>query len=130
MVQRVVYNACFGGFGFHEEAVQWVRQNEDKLKDEYDEEDVAEIADSTLSGETYSDGSGPKQDYINYITDTDVSRDNELLADIVSHETEYTGQYNGDHSKLQVAEVPDNIEWALERYDGQETVKEATQTFS
>lgn len=130
MVQRVAYNTCFGGFGFHEKAVQWVRENKDSLTDKYDKEDVEEIADSTLSGELYPDGSGPKSENSTYIHGVDLSRDNELLVDIVSHETEYTGRYNSDYSNLQVAEVPDGVDWIIDEHDGYETVEEASRTFS
>jgi hypothetical protein len=128
MVQRIVYNACFGGFGLQENAVKWVRDNKTELVEQYDSEDVTEIADSTLSGETFPDGSGPKN--ITHISSREVSRDNELLADIVSEQTSYDGRYDGPHASLQVAEVPDGVSWTIDKHDGSETVREASETFS
>jgi len=130
MVQRVVYNSCFGGFGFHEKAVRWVREHKDSLTDEYGKEDVEEIANSTLSGERYPDGSGPKAEHHTYINGLNLTRDNRLLADIVSRETEYTGPVDGSHANLRVAEVPNGVDWRINEYDGNETVEEQTQTFS
>lgn len=128
MVQLVVYNWCFGGFGYDESVVKWVRENEDSLKQEYNDDDVEELADETISGEMYDDGSGPKLNYLNNCSGA--SRDNELLATIVSGDTEYTGTVGAKYSELYVAEVPDGVDWVIDEYDGQETVKEKSRTFN
>lgn len=132
MVQRVVYNTCYGGFGVHNEVVRWVRHNKKQLLSQYSKEDVTEIAESTLPGEKFSDGSGPRESWSDYITDYRLSRDNELLADIVDGTiTEYDGKVNGRHASLQVATVPDSIEWTINEYEGGiEKVEEETRTFS
>lgn len=129
MVQRVVYNACFGGFGLKNEAVEWVRENVDELRNEYPEDAVDELARQTLPGETYRDGSGPKQDWKESINDLYLSRDNPLLADIVNGDCGYDGRVSGRHSSLRVAEVPDGVEWTIDQYDGKETVSEKSRTF-
>lgn len=129
MVQQVVYNTCFGGFGVHESVVKWVRENKSELLERYDSKYVKEIADSTISGEMFSDGSGPKRGNELHISPRELSRDNELLADIVSERTTYGGRYNGDHASLQVAEVPDGVSWTINEYDGRETVQESSKTF-
>ena len=126
-MQRVVYNSKFGGFGVHDDAVMWVRENKDALSDEYTETDIMEFVNATIAGEYYSDGSGPKHQYRNYTSD--ISRDNELLADVVTNETDYDGQINGSHANLSVAEVPDGVEWEIDEYDGNETVREKAETF-
>jgi|APHM01.1.fsa_nt_gi hypothetical protein len=130
MTQRVVYNSCFGGFGLHEDAVKWVRDNKDRLREQYDNTDVSELTNTTLSGEFYDDGSGPKEDWITSVKPIDLSRNNELLADIVSGETEYTGTVNGQHADLRVTELPDSVDYTIDEYDGNETVKEQYRTFS
>lgn len=130
MVQRVVYNNCFGGFGLREEVVEWVRENEDELLEQYDKSDVTELADSTLSGEMFPDGSGPKKDYHKTVADFYISRDNELLADIVSVEIRTVQKIGGQHSDLRVAEVPDGVNWTIDEYDGKERVEEVSRTFS
>lgn len=127
MVQLVVYNSCFGGFSYDESVVEWVRANEDSLKQEYADSDVEELVNETISGELFSDGSGPKAEYSNKCFDA--SRDNELLAAIVSGDTEYSGAVSTKHSNLIVAEVPDSVDWVIDEYDGQETVREKSETF-
>jgi hypothetical protein len=127
-MQQVVYNTCFGGFSINREVVEFVRDNRVELEEEYGWQAVDEIAEQTLGGEEY-DGGGIARER-GYVSAHDVSRDNELLADIVSGETAYRGRVSGDHASLSVAEVPDGIDWTIDEYDGKETVKEKTQSFS
>jgi len=129
MVQKVVYNNCFGGWGLKEEVIEWVRDNEQSLKEQYSEEDVEELVDQTLSGEQYPDGSTSRLSRT-YIHDTYLTRDNEVLVDIVSGNTEYDGPVDGSHSELEVAEIPDGVSWTIDEYDGIETVRESARTFS
>jgi len=130
MVQRVVYNSCFGGFGVKNDVVRWVRENRSRLEEEYDDTEVEQLAERTLPGEMYPDGSGPRDERSDYIGDLYIDRDNELLAHIVSGQSEYTGRVNGRHSSLYVAEVPDDVKWTIDRYDGRERVEEKSRTFS
>lgn len=115
MTQKVVYNSCYGGFSVHEELVKWMREQGDE-----------EAQKATISGEYYSDGSGPKSNS----NVRDISRDNELLAEAIQGNTEYDGPVNGRNASLRVAEVPDGVEWTIDNYDGKETVKEKARTFS
>lgn len=130
MVQRVVYNNWFGGFGLKNEAVEWVRENADELRDEYPEDAVDQLASQTLPGECYDDGSGPRRDWHESVDDLHLDRDNPLLADIVVGETWYDGPVNGRHSTLSVTEVPDGVEWTIKCHDGKERVVERSRTFS
>ena len=57
-------------------------------------------------------------------------RNNRLLAAIVEGETVYDGDISTYASELKVADVPDGVEWTISQYDGNETVKEETRTFS
>jgi hypothetical protein len=116
MTQRVVYNACYGGYSVHRDAVAWMREQGDE-----------DAEDATLPGEYYDDGSGPKSDWEPVYS---IPRDNELLAKMVLRETGYDGPVGGRHADLSVAEVPDNVEWTIDEYDGQETVREKARTFS
>lgn len=128
MVQKVVYNSCYGGFGFRSEIIKWVRDNEEELKKVYNDADVENLVEATIKGEKYDDGSGPKT--TDGVSTFNIWRDNDLLADIVDGETDYSGMINTRHSSLRVAEVPDGVEWVIDEYDGVETVKEKTRSFS
>lgn len=124
---RVVYNNCYGGFGVTEATVKWVRENRDRLTDEYGEDAVEDIASCPCQGEYYSDGSGPKK-WRRPVSD--IERDNELLADLVEHKTDFDDRVDGEYASLKVTTVPDGIEWELDYHDGAETVREVARTFS
>ena len=51
-----------------------------------------------------------------------IKRDNPNLVKVV--ET-LGSRANGVHAKLRVVEIPDDIEWEIDEYDGQETINEA-----
>lgn len=130
MVQQIVYNSCVGGFAVHIDVTDWVRENKSRLVTQYDPEHVDELADLTLPGELYPDGSGPMPESHDTTNGSRLSRDNELLADIVTAETAYRGTVSGDYSALRVAEVPDGADWTITVDDGKETVVEQSRTFS
>lgn len=127
-MQRVVYNAKYGGFGIDDSVITWIRENEDRLSDEYGTDTVSHLSEMVIEGEYYDDGSGPKT--VPCINGHDVDRDNELLADIVSGQTEYDGPINSRHSNLKVAVVPIGVEWVIDEYDGFEKVREKGRVFS
>lgn len=130
MGQQVVYNSSFGGFNLHVDVIYWVRENKSQLRTQYDSNDVSELVDRTVPGEMYPDGSGPMPDESDNTDSVRLSRTNELLADIVTGETEYSGTVNGDYSALRVADVPDGVDWTITVNDGKETVVEQSRTFS
>jgi len=128
MVQKVVYNDCFGGWGYVDDVTEWVRENEQSLEQEYEASNVKELASQTMKGEMYDDGSGIKE--LDTVFDVGVSRNNTLLADIIEGKTEYDGEISKSTANLKVAAVPDGVEWTIKQHDGKETVKEKARTFS
>jgi hypothetical protein len=128
MVQHVLYNSCFGGFSITDDVFEWVRDNEDMLRERYDSEAVDECVNVTLVGETYDDGSGPKT--FGDVHPHEISRDNPLLVDIVLGASGYDGKIDGSVADISIATVPDGVEWEIDEYDGQETVREQTRSFS
>jgi len=127
MVQKVVYNACFGGFSIADKAIVWMRKQDADNWDEVTEEDIEQADNATVSGEYYDGGSGPKKDHHDVLR---FPRDNRLLALVVVGETEYEGPVSGQCADLRVAEVPDGVEWTIDEYDGSETVEQQSLTFS
>jgi len=108
MVQEIVINKCFGGFGLTKEAINWMRDNYDSIEEL-----------TTLPGEYYSDGSGPRKDHGSF--GRDIPRDHEALVKIVKNDEI---QSDGRCAKLSVVEIPDGVEWEIDEYDGQESVEE------
>ena len=57
----------------------------------------------------------------------DIKRDNPFLVDVV----EKLGEQSwGGAAQLKVVEIPDNVEWEIEEYDGREWVAEKHRTWS
>jgi len=109
MVQKVVINVCFGGFGLSQEAVEWMRENYDDIEEQ-----------TTLPGEYYSDGSGPCQSWHDSYG-RGIPRDHEALIAVIKNSDI---SHNGRHSELRIVEVPDGVNWVIDEYDGQECVEE------
>ena len=56
----------------------------------------------------------------------DIPRDCPVLVSMVE---EQGSAMNSDYSELKVVEIPDDVEWYIEEYDGMEWVAEAHRTW-
>jgi hypothetical protein len=115
---KVVINACFGGFSLSHEAFRRLRelQNEAALKE----------ADY---GEKYDDGSGPREKTCldrNGMFGRDIPRNDPQLVQVVE---ELGAKANGGCAELKVVEIPDDVEWEIDEYDGYEKVAEVHRTW-
>ena len=104
---KVVINRCFGGFGLSESALKNFA-----LKKGYS---LNKKHKYTLI-ETHE----------GLITDNDIPRDDaELVATV-----EKLGEDSwGPYAELLIVEVPDDVEWYIEEYDGQEWIAERHRTW-
>lgn len=97
---KIVINRCYGGFGLSEEAYKFLGLEWDGY--------------GYLVGTKYRD------------ENTRVNRAN---PDIVAC-VECLGECaNGAHAELKVVEIPDDVEWEIEEYDGVEWVSEKHRTW-
>jgi hypothetical protein len=55
----------------------------------------------------------------------DIERDDPILIEMVER-----GQVNGQFSDLKVVEIPDDVKWQIEEYDGNEWIAEVHRTWS
>lgn len=113
---KVVINSSYGGFGLSDAAI----------------EKYAELKGITLVSEL------DKYKFTNYYVDS-INNDNyfspreipradpELVATV---EVLGTQDASGKYAKLVVVEVPDDVEWHIEEYDGLEWVAENHRTWS
>lgn len=88
-IQRIVINACHGGFGLSDCAMSRYKE-------------MAGITD-------------PNYSYY------DIHRDDPYLVKTVLELGEHA---NGSYSELKVVEVPGDVDWQIEEYDGKEWVSE------
>lgn len=112
---KVVINRCFGGFGLSRAALHRLRElGCEAAKKEID------------IGECYADGS-VKSSFGNDSFCSDIERDDALLVSVV----ESMGKLaNGGYAELSVVEIPDDVSWEVDDYDGMETVAEKHRSWS
>ena len=61
-----------------------------------------------------------------FFYERDLDRDDKTLVQVVK---ELGKDANGRHANLEVVEIPDDVEWCLEEYDGIEWVAEQHRTW-
>ena len=135
---KVVINTCYGGFTLSEKAVQmYVDRKELKFYtaskngiilyytipvEEYEKELAEEIR-------MYNEKS---KDYRGYISNRhrwnlhNIKRNDLILVKLVE---ELGDDANGEYAKLKVVEIPDDIEYIIEEYDGCEHIAEKHRTW-
>ena len=108
---KIVINKCYGGFGLSEEAIFLYgkkkginiikdKKKSNKLVSHYYIDDI-------------KDG--------NYFSDSNIKRNDPILVEVVN---ELGEKADGTYSELKIVEIPDDVEWIIEEYDGNEWVAE------
>lgn len=97
---KIVINRCYGGFSISKKA--WERYAE-------------------LAG---IDPEAPEHKWSAFRLSA--VRDDPVLVQVVE---ELGPEANGSHSDLEVVEIPDDVEWQIEEYDGKEWVAEKHRTW-
>lgn len=115
---KVVINRCFGGFGLSHEAV--LRYAEIKGMNL-----VVEEKESSFNRYNYYIDEVKKENfwYDSMIED----RSDSALVQVVE---ELGEKANGFAAELAVVDIPDDVEWYIEEYDGIEHVAERHRTWS
>lgn len=151
--RKVVINACHGGYGLsHAAATEYARRKGFQLY--WDADDISEKYFGPLTDETVDGYRGvihyytvpPEQYYaleadvkanddnykrLNesgwYWSDDDIERDDPDLVAVVE---ELGDRANGNHAKLRVVEIPADVAWEIDEYDGLERVAEVHRTWA
>ena len=111
---RVVINKCFGGFSLSNAAVQ-----------RYGELAGLNLVsvDKGYFNHWYIDSVDDEK----YFSMYNIARDDPILIQVVEELGEASW---GGAAELKVVEIPDDVEWEIEEYDGQEWVSEVHRTWS
>lgn len=112
---KVVINADWGGFGLSDQAV--VR--------------YAELAGLNLIARpdekfSWTHWYRDVVDDDHYWSDRDIERNDPCLVQVIE---ELGDAANGDHACLKIVDIPDDVEWHVEEYDGSEWVAEDHETW-
>lgn len=145
-IRRVVINVCHGGFGLSEEAVlRYLELCGRKCWPEYDTKF------SSLTGPTYwlvppgadrmesdpvnwsemslAERQAHNQKYSDQVFyDRDIARDDPFLVQVVQELG--TDAASGRHAELKVVEIPADVDWEINEYDGAEWVAERHRTWA
>jgi len=119
-MRKVAINRCFGGFGLSDEAFEKLlaRKNVtfDKVK-----------AESALLGTNYYQAghAGDNDYYISSYEYTEDRSDPDLIAVI----EEMGDAANGWAAEIGIVEIPDDVKWHIDEYDGIEHVAEDHRTW-
>ena len=140
-MRKVVINTCHGGFGLSHEAM--LRFAEIKEIDIYPEKGKWDMWTYWLlpeservksaEGDAFYAMSIPERQAYNAlcdeqtIYDRDIPRDDSALVQVVE---EMSKEANSRHASLKVIEIPDDVEWQIEEYDGMEHVAEKHRTWN
>ena len=110
LYMKIVINKCYGGFGLSEEAVLlYAKKKGLNLV-------VQRYKDLKLNHYYLNE----KKDG-NYFSEGDIQRNDPTLIEVVE---ELGEKADGTYSELKIVEIPDDVEWIIEEYDGKEWVAE------
>lgn len=141
---KVVINRCYGGFGLSKEACQ--RYWDLKGKQVWIEDDTKfksfglftvwllppEERIESKEGEFYEMSMEDRRAYNQAWSDQtwsyrDVERNDPLLVQVVE---ELGDKADGKHAELAVIEIPDDVQYTVEEYDGMEHIAEVHRSWS
>lgn len=107
---KIVINKCYGGFGLSEEAVLLYAKKKGL--------NLIVERDKGLKINHYY--INEKKDG-NYFSERDIQRNDLILIEVVN---ELGEKADGFCSELKIVEIPDDVEWIIEEYDGKEWIAE------
>lgn len=136
---KIVINACYGGFGLSTEAMKRLIAEGSAGIEVMDEAEYHGGKARGLGSETFDDaGDGYEVGWIKDVLYKDGKvythdfRRGELRSDaaLVRVVAEMGVDANGQNAQLKIVEVPDDVQWTVEEYDGFEHVAEKHRTWS
>ena len=139
-MKKVVINGCHGGFGLSTEAyeklIEWGVPVQKYVEQEYDSETRRYLPQPANDGEVIFDrrlSDDPLSSIMGNLMShywefwIDKNREHPLLLKVIS---ELGTAANGTFSNLTIVNIPDDVEYTIEEYDGLEHVAEKHRTWS
>lgn len=118
---KIVINRCFGGFGLSNEAYEKLLDRKG-IAWEKTEEGAFRLCHYYEAGHV-----GSNDHYISPYDHYNNRNDEDLIAVI---EEMGVANANGDYAELKIVEIPDDVEYTIEEYDGLEHIAEAHRKWS
>lgn len=117
-MKKIVINTCFGGFSLSDAAIEYMAlcgHRESKIA--IIEHDFQMILDREDEDDSYFQDSSCLSYYLDLI-----DREDPYLVDAVENLGPFASGY---YSRLRIVEIPDDVNWVLDDYDGVESIHEA-----
>ncbi len=108
---KIIINKCYGGFGLSEEAVLLYGKKKGLNIIAVKDKIMKNLCHYYLNEKIES----------NYFSDRDIQRNDPVLIEVVE---ELGKKANGYCAELKIVEIPDDVEWIIEEYDGKEWIAE------
>jgi hypothetical protein len=142
---KIVINACHGGFGLSIEAMNRFIElkglnlytNKDDTfgytsyylvpYEEYEKAHKHDLTKTEWEGKDQGVGRYKESNALCWHGDHDMPRNDPILVQVVE---ELGEKANNRYSELKVVEIPDDVEWQIDEYDGVEWVAEKHRTWS
>jgi hypothetical protein len=112
---KIVINKCYGGFGLSQEAVLLYAKKKG-LNLILDHDKTILLTHYYLNEK--KDG--------NYFYERDIQRNDPILVEVVN---ELGEKADGTYSELKIVEIPGDMKWEIEEYDGKEHISEIRRKF-
>ena len=113
---KIVINKCFGGFGLSQEATLLYGKKKGL--------NIIVVKDRHMKSLNHYYLNEVKDG--NYFSDSDIERNDPALIEVVE---ELGEKADGTYSELRIVEIPDDIKWEIDEYDGKEWVSEVHRRF-
>lgn len=143
---NIVVNKCYGGFGLsHEAVMKYAEKKGMKLYPYVDKIDknLLRVKDAYIPltdkiKEEHSliyyftkplvNGKWPNENNEKtYFYEREIERNDPALVEVVK---ELGNKANGSCARLEIVEIPDDVKWEIDEYDGQEWVQEQCRKWS
>ena len=113
---KIVYNACYGGFGLSKAAIdRYAALKGLKLYEKPEDGTVSQSLRQLIGhGDLYLDAN-----FTQYFSDYDIARNDPALAAVVE---EMGAAANGQSADLQIRDLAPGTRYRIDKYDGNESV--------
>lgn len=112
---RVVINTCHGGFDLSDKALRLLFKKKNWI-----------LVEDMSKGYSYTVHYRQTDEGNEYFHPDFLPR---IDPDLIAVIEELGEEADGDHAKIKIVEIPDDIEWYIEEYDGLEWVAEKHRTW-
>lgn len=135
---KIVINSCFGGFDLSDACIEELatRKGHRAYKYTYDLHGLHRCREKTydfykflldIDQEEVDHETAEKHSFESLFEDGDMRTDHDLISLIEEKGSKWA---SGSHAKLKVIDIPDDVDYIIEEYDGAEWVAEKHRTWS